>query len=364
MKKYQGIGIMTGTSMDGIDLACCDFFEESGKWRFEMVQSESVPMDPQWKARLQNLFGQSAEIYAKTDVYFAHYLGKSVQAFIEQHDLRPDFVASHGQTIFHQPDKNYTGQIGDGETMVSYLECPLVTNFRNKNVAKGGEGAPLVPFGEMHLWPDQQLFLNLGGIANMTWQQQAFDISPCNLVLNHLIADYMPGAEYDEGGKTAASGKVHPALFQALNALPYYHRKPPKSLGVEWINEHYFPTLSQFEVSHPDALATSTVHIAHQIGLAIQRLNIRDQQLLITGGGRHNSFLMQQIASQIEANHIQIVEADNAIVDFKEAIIFAFLGLFTLLGKPNTLAKATGTPDAVLGGSIHLPAKGFRPLLD
>lgn len=363
MKRYQGIGIMTGTSMDGIDLACCDFIQEGDGFRFELVKAESVPMDPQWAARLQNVFGQSAEVYAKTDVYFAHYLGKNIQAFIEKYDLRPDFVASHGQTIFHQPDKNYTAQIGDGETIVSYLDCPLVTNFRNKNVAKGGEGAPLVPFGEQYLWPEYDLFLNLGGIANMTWKQQAFDISPCNLVLNHLVADYMPGTAYDKNGEIAASGTIQPDLLAALNALPYYQRKPPKSLGVEWVNGHFLPALGQFEVTHPDALRTSVEHIAQQIGDAMHRLQIAEQQMLLTGGGRHNTFLMERIQAYAAPHNITLAEADNNTVDFKEAIIFGFLGLCTLLGKPNTLAKATGTQEAVLGGSIHLPAKGFRPLL-
>lgn len=355
---------MTGTSMDGIDLACCDFIAENGGWRFELVQAESVPMDPQWGSRLQNLFGQTAEVYAKTDVYFAHYLGENIQTFIQKYDLQPDFVASHGQTIFHQPDKSYTAQIGDGETMVSYLDCPLVTNFRNKNVAKGGEGAPLVPFGEQYLWPAYQLFLNLGGIANMTWKQQAFDVSPCNLVLNRLVSDYATGMAYDEGGKIAASGEINQELLSALNALPYYKRKPPKSLGVEWVNDHYFPTLNPFEVTHPDALRTSVEHMAQQLGLALQRFNITDQQLLVTGGGRHNTFLMERIQAHVAPHRITLAEADQDTVDYKEAIIFGFLGLFTLLGKPNTLAKATGTKAPVLGGSIHLPAKGFRSLLE
>lgn len=354
---------MTGTSMDGIDLACCDFWEEKGNWKFELVQAESIPMDPQWQARLQNLMGQSAEIYAKTDVYFAHFLGKHIQEFIQEYDLRLDFVASHGQTIFHQPEKNYTAQIGDGETLVSYLDCPLVTNFRNKNVAQGGEGAPLVPFGEQHLWPDYQLFLNLGGIANLSWKQRAFDVSPCNLVLNHLISDYAPELKYDEDGEIAASGEVHPELLAALDALPYYQRKPPKSLGVEWIKAYYLPTLNQFEVTHPDALRTSVEHIARQLSLALQRLHISRQPLLVTGGGRHNTFLMERIAVLLKDQGISIVEADADTVDYKEAIIFGFLGLFTLLGKPNTLAKATGAGAAVLGGSIHLPANGFRALI-
>ncbi len=361
MKKYRGIGVMTGTSMDGIDLACCDFVSKGKSWRFEVVAVESLPLDDIWRARLANLGSQSAEVYAKTDVYFAHYLGKHIQGFIEGKGLNPDFVASHGQTIFHRPEKNYTAQIGDGETLVSYLSCPLVSNFRNKNVAKGGEGAPLVPFGEQYLWPEHQLFLNLGGIANISWKQRAFDVSPCNLVLNQLVAAY--GMAYDEGGEIAASGDVHPELLQALNSLPYYRRKPPKSLGAEWVYDPFFKTLGAFELQPQDALRTAVEHIAQQIGLALQRLNTTGQQMLVTGGGRHNAFLMERISECISPLGGSFAATDDETIDFKEAIIFGFLGLFTLLGKPNTLAAATGSSEAVLGGSIHLPAQGFRSIL-
>ncbi len=347
--------------MDGLDIACCDFFEENGKYRFEVVVAETVGFDERWQNRLRKIADQNAEIYAKTHVYFGHWMGEQTRQFIDKHGLEPDFVASHGQTVFHQPHKSFTAQIGDGETMVASLPCPLVTNFRNKNVAAGGEGAPLVPFGEQYLFSDYQLFMNLGGIANMTWGEQAFDISPCNMVLNRIVQALDPDLAYDKDGELAASGAIDPALLEAMNALPYYRQRPPKSLGAEWVDTQFIPLFTQYQPAPLDALRTTVAHIAFQIALAAKRLGIRDQQMLITGGGYHNSFMREQIASHLAPLGIVVDRTVNlAIVDFKEAIIFAFLGLAALKGMPNTLAKATGTQLPVLGGAIHLPPHGWK----
>ena len=364
MQQYRGIGLMSGTSMDGLDMACCDFFEENGRYRFEVVAAETAPFDERWKNRLKKLPSQQAEVYAKTHVYFGHWMGEQTRGFMERHSLLPDFVASHGQTIFHQPSKNFTAQIGDGETMAAVLGCPVVTNFRNKNVAAGGEGAPLVPFGEQHLFPGYQLFLNLGGIANITWGGSAFDVCPCNMVLNRVVQAYQEEMAYDRGGELAAAGEVSPDLLSAFDALRYYQQRPPKSLGAEWVDQHFMPILVAHQPEPQQALRTMVEHIATQIALAAQRMGIRDQQMLVTGGGYHNTFLMERIQSHLTPLGITVDrEATPAIVDFKEAIIFAFLGLAALMGMPNTLAKATGTKVPILGGAIHLPPGGWKQLL-
>lgn len=360
MKQYQGIGLMSGTSMDGLDIACCNFTEESDdQYNFEIVATEQIPFDPKWQGRLQHIMEQSAEIYAKTDVYFGHWLGQQVKAFIEKHELKPDFVASHGQTIFHQPHKNFTGQIGDGETMVSYLNCPLVTNFRNKDVALRGEGAPLVPLGEKYLFPADHIYLNLGGFANMTFGDLAFDVSPCNIVLNHLVKGAVEGMEYDEGGKLAASGTLNEELLMGLNTLPYYRQKPPKTLGWEWVLNNILPILQRTEITLTDALHTLVVHIAEQISLAIVQLEAHKKSMFITGGGRHNAFLIEKITGAIAPHEVSIdTQLSNEMIDFKEAIIFAFLGLRVLTGKSSTLSTVTGASIAAPCGAIHLPPQG------
>lgn len=360
MNKYYGLGVMTGTSLDGIDLVFCHFIEDQNKWSFEIKAARTVEMEQVWHDRLYCLPDQNAEIFAKTNIYFGHYLGQAIRDFIEDEKINPQFVASHGQTIFHQPDKNITVQIGDGETIVSYLTCPLVTNFRNKDVASGGEGAPLVPFGERHLWPDLNLFLNLGGFANLSFKDLAFDISGCNLVLNHLANQKDEFLIYDHDGQISASGDFSGRLFQQLGNLEYYSVPPPKSLGKEWLDKEIFPLLNESGISIEDQMHTYTRHIAAEVKRGCEKIKAQGQTMLVTGGGAHNAFLMDCLKNALEPLEITFSEVpDERIINLKEAIVFAFLGLTTLLGKPNILASVTGAERDICGGSIHLPPRGW-----
>ena len=274
-KIYEGVGLMSGTSMDGIDLAYCRFVETNDhhsewvapiqRWSYEIRKSTTNPMQSEWYKRLSELGNQDAVTYAKTHVEFGHFLGKMMQDFLEREGLEPQFIASHGQTIFHQPEQQFTAQIGDGESMAAYLKVPLVTQFRNKDLALGGEGAPLVPMGEKCLFPSHTLFLNLGGIANLTLNDVAFDVCVCNLALNWLANRLIPGKPFDAGGEEAASGKVYSALLHTLNELAWYRLPPPKSLGKEWFEESVIPVLEAYEIPVCDKLATYTEHIAEMI---------------------------------------------------------------------------------------------------
>lgn len=361
MKTYRGIGLMSGTSMDGLDMAYCRFEIEGEQVQFQLEAARSVPFDERWYRRLSLLIDQSAEIYAKTDVYFGHFLGKAVQQFIQEEQLQPDFVASHGQTIFHQPDKNFTAQIGDGETLVSYLDCPLVTNFRNKDVALQGQGAPLIPLVEHYLFPEYALFLNLGGFSNLSFRGTAFDISSANGILNYLYQAAFPEAEtpFDPAGQTAASGRVHPELLEALNALPFYQLPPPKSLGWEWVMNALLPLVAEYAPPIEDALHTLVIHQCQQIARAMAGLSAGPQQVLVTGGGQHNRFMMDQLTLALQPHQIRIAQVDSKLIDFKEAIGFAFLGLRCLLGLPTVQAGATGASLPAVTGSIHVPPQGF-----
>lgn len=361
MKTFYGIGAMTGTSMDALDLAYCRFdISGEDQYAFSLEASAAIPIDPQWKARLLYLPQQSAEVFAKTHVYFGHWLGKAIREFIDNENLKPDFVAAHGQTIFHRPYKNYTVQIGDGESMVIHLPCPLVTNFRNKDVAMGGEGAPLVPMGEKYLLPDFKLFLNLGGFSNLSFGEIAFDISPCNILLNHLYQQYPDRTtDYDPEGGLAAGGTLQHDLLEALNSLPFYHQPPPKSLGWEWVEEVVLPVIGNFEYALPDLLHTCTIHIAGQIAKAVRVAGAEGNTLLTTGGGRHNTFLMETLEKELAVLNVPLDQTiTQEIIDFKEAIIFAFLGLRTLTGRSTTLSSVTGAEYDVVTGSIHLPPGG------
>lgn len=357
-KRYHGIGLMSGTSLDGIDLAYCQFEETGDSWSFELLKAETVELDPKWHDRLVCLPDQDAVTYAKTHVYFGHYLGQVTSAFIKRNNLKPQFVASHGQTIFHQPEKNYTSQIGDGETFVSYLDCPLVANFRNKDVALGGQGAPLVPFGEKYLFPDNRLFLNLGGFSNLTIGETAFDVCACNMALNWLVKNIDPTLKYDEDGKIAFSGQLDEGFLAAVNGLDYYQTPPPKSLGAEWFEASLLPILIHYDLEIPDKLRTYTRHIADQVAMALKSQGVQNEELMATGGGVHNSFLMDELTEALSPAGISLKTVDSDVVDYKEAIIFAFLGLNTLLGKANVLPSVTGSRVASPGGSIHLPISG------
>ncbi|MEM6347307.1 MAG: anhydro-N-acetylmuramic acid kinase, partial [Bacteroidota bacterium] len=350
----------SGTSMDGLDLAYCRFTLDGERLSFSLEASRAVAFDDRWRRRLSLLMEQSAEIYAKTHVYFGHFIGKALQAFLAEENLQPDFVACHGQTIFHQPEKNFTGQIGDGETIVSYLPCPLVSNFRNKDVALGGQGAPLIPLVEQYLFPEYKLFLNLGGFSNLAYQGTAFDVSSANGILNYLYMRARPETEtkYDPAGALAASGQLDQALLDALNAIPFYQLPAPKSLGWEWVEQVLLPTIAPFELPIEDVLHTLVIHQAQQIALGVKSLNCGPQSMLITGGGRHHRFMMAEIAKALAPLDVKIAETTDAIGDYKEAIGFAFLGLRTLLGLPTIQAGATGAQFPAVTGAIHLPARG------
>lgn len=355
---------MSGTSMDGLDLAFCTFWEADGKHHFQLEQAETVPFDGKWRSRLNFLPQQSAEIYAKTNVFFGHWLGQQINAFVDRHQLQPQFVAVHGQTIFHQPQKSFTAQIGEGETIATYLPCPIVTNFRSKDLALKGEGAPLIVLGEQLLFPDYQLFLNLGGIANISFQHQAFDVCPCNGILNAVYKLGIPEDEqgYDQEGAIAATGAVDEDLFQALNGLSYYRQPPPKTLGWEWVAAQVLPIAeSAINQGLPveDCLATLVEHVAFQIARAADKIDANGHDMLITGGGKHHTFFMERLAVHLRQKEIGIVaDVPDDWVDFKEAIVFGFLGLRTLQGAVNTVHTATGAQQASVSGSIHLPTDG------
>ena len=356
--EIRGIGVMTGTSLDGIDLVCCRFQLADGAYSFELEKAETIALDSSWQARIQHLPDQSAEVFAKTHIYFGHYLGQQIQGFINTLEQAPDFVASHGQTIFHQPARSFTFQLGDGETIASYLSCPLICNFRNKDVALKGEGAPLVPLGEQYLFPDHSLFLNLGGICNLSWQQQAFDVTACNLILNGVYQHHY-GGSFDPGGAAAAAGQQVVELREALDRLEYYRQAPPKSLGWEWIEQEMYPLIRRFDAAPDDILHSLCLHIAGQIARAVSKLQTGPQPMLVTGGGRHHTFLMRCIREALAPFEIDIdTKTPMEIVDFKEAIIFAFLGLRLLESKPTSLATVTGATRDVVAGSIHLPPDG------
>lgn len=342
---------MSGTSLDGIDLALCDIDERG----YKILAAETVPYYDDWRRRLSTLENASAYEYALANVELGHLFGQTINRFLEGKE-RPEAIASHGHTIFHQPHLGLTTQIGDGDAIAAETGLPVVFNFRTLDVALGGQGAPLVPIGDELLFGEYDACLNLGGIANVSYRTEgkriAYDICPCNMALNRLAA--LLGYPYDEGGRNARGGEVHTCLLHELDALEYYALAEPKSLGKEWFVGQFWPLVKAFLGVTPstprvrNALATVTSHVALQISRILERQHIKT--LLVTGGGAWNSYLLELVEKYCP--EVRITVPDALIVNYKEALIFALLGYLRLKGEVNTLASVTGAKFDSIGGNI------------
>lgn len=359
------IGLMSGTSLDGVDLACCQFsglskktensdYSEDSKYpdftnfSWKLLAADTIPYNDAWRKRLSTLEKASAYEYALANVELGHYFGKLVSDFIKRHNLCPDYVASHGHTIFHQPPLGLTTQIGDGDSIAAECGLPVVFNFRTLDVALGGQGAPLVPIGDRILFADYDACLNLGGIANISYGSNsriAFDICPCNMALNLLAQRF--GKPYDKGGNIAKSGETVEPLLRRLNELKYYRQPAPKSLGKEWFVSDFQPIIND-EYSVQDTMRTVTDHIAMQIAAVINANSIRS--MLVTGGGAKNCFLIERL--RVLVPDCKIIIPSDDIIDFKEAIIFALLGHLRLNRCPNCLRSVTGAAHDNIGGNL------------
>lgn len=356
MGMYRVIGIMSGSSMDGVDLAFCELAEHNGSWTYAIHAAETVPYEMKWRNRLSQLYKQTAMIYAKTDAYYGRYLGDLVNAFINKHRIHADFIASHGHTVFHSPSEGYTSQIGHGAFIHAATGLPVVSDFRTTDIAMGGQGAPLVPIGDKYLFGEYGFCLNLGGFANITANSNgtmhAFDIAPCNVVLNRTAR--LLELQYDEDGNEAAKGILQPDLLNDLNAIEFYSQPWPKSLNREWINKVFWPVAKNYRIAPQDKLATLCEHIAMQIAESIrvikQHYEVNNQKLLVTGGGAFNKFLVGRLREHCA---LDTEVPDETTVNFKEALIFAFLGALRLQQKNNCLSSVTGAEEDNAGGAMY-----------
>lgn len=342
---------MSGTSLDGVDLAHCSFRNEDNHFDFKINKCTTIEYSESWRKRLSGLPFQSAAEYARTHVEYGRYLGSLVKSFADSVGLSTDAVASHGHTIFHDPAKGYTSQIGEGAALASNCGITVICDFRTTDVGYGGQGAPLVPIGDEQLFGDYAYCLNIGGFANISFEKEgkrvAFDICPANIVLNKLSEK--TGQAFDRDGITAAAGKLNKTLLERLNSLDYYRQPPPKSLGREWVEQKISPILEDFAYALPneDLMHTFVEHIAIQIGS-----NTAPGKLLVTGGGAFHTYLINRI--KVHSPSV-IILPEKEVIEFKEALIFAFLGMLRLLEKPNCLASVTGARKNSCGGAIYLP---------
>lgn len=338
---------MSGTSLDGLDI-CCVSFDYDGKWNYRIVKAESEEYPDSLRDRLASAQGMSAREYALLHSDYGLYLGGRVKSFVERNGLKVDLVASHGQTVFHQPSIRFTSQIGSGAGIAAVSGIDTVCDFRTTDVALGGQGAPLVPIGDSVLFGDYDYCLNLGGFSNISFEsggkRLAYDISPVNYVLNHYAS--LLGFRYDRDGENARGGKICPGLLDRLNALPFYVKEGPKSLGREWVEEEVYPLIDSFGLPVEDVLATFVEHVAVQTGR-----HVRGGRVLVTGGGARNVFLVERMRHH--APQAEYVVPDTLTIDFKEALIFALLGALYAADVPNCLSTVTGASRDNIGGCLY-----------
>ena len=349
---------MSGTSLDGLDMAYCHFRAKSDTWEFDIVKTRHTGYTEDLKDKLKNTITLSAIDHMRLDHGYGIWLGQQVRAFVAEEGLDVDFIASHGHTSHHRPELGITCQLGSGQHIANASGSTTICDFRSNDVALGGQGAPLVPIGDHFLFSQYTFCLNLGGICNISFLHQgkriAYDIGVANMLLNHLSA--MGEMPYDEGGKYAASGTVNQELLEALNTLPYYKQSFPKSTGYEWFTGSLLPLVNQHKDSLENLLCTAVHHITDQISLQIMsHITSVQASVLVTGGGAHNDFLINLLRKKL-GERVDIIVPDRTLVDFKEALVFGFMGVLRMQHKTNVLASVTGAERDSVSGVIYLPS--------
>lgn len=338
---------MSGTSLDGLDL-CYAKFQKNDVWNFEILKAETVSYPEEWEDRLRHSIHVSSQELMQLHSDYGFFLGEKVMEFIQKnHISNVDVIASHGHTVFHQPDKKFTTQIGDGRAIKEITKIPVVYDFRTLDVLKGGNGAPLVPIGDQYLFSEYDACVNIGGFSNISLQKNgkriAFDICPVNIVLNRYAKQL--GKKYDENGEIARVHHPDQKTIERLNALNYYQQLPPKSLGIEWVNDFFISELNA--LSPEKILSTCTEHFAFQISKILNEFHLK--KVLFSGGGAYNSYLMERIKSLTNS---ETMIANPMITEFKEALIFAFMGILRMKNEINVLASATGASEDHCSGLL------------
>lgn len=368
---YNVIGLMSGSSLDGLDIAFVEFTETAGKWAYDIKCAACIEYENEWIEKLKNAIHFSALDYQILHTDYGRYLAEKVNEFSDKFQLQHkiSLIASHGHTTFHFPEKKMTHQLGDGAAIAAEAELPVVTDLRSVDIAFGGQGAPIVPLGEKLLFPDYHYFLNIGGIANISINNKqtnnpdspsdkneiiAFDICAANRVLNMLASE--KNKAYDEDGKMASSGKINETLLEKLNSLEYFSLPYPKSLGNSFGTDIIFPLIKSFNLTTDDSLATYVEHISVQIKHALQSYFSKTeiQQLMITGGGAFNKFLVERISRHLQEINFEVFIPEDDVVIYKEALIMALLGTLRWREQYTVLSSVTGAKRNSIGGALWL----------
>lgn len=346
--KWFVIGLMSGTSLDGVDLVYVSFEKKGDQYAYSIISSETISYSNGWETKLKNAFNEDNSYLLELDIELGKYFGNLINAFIKSNGIETvDFISSHGHTIFHKPEEGVTLQIGNGSLISQVTGIKTIFDFRTQDVALGGQGAPLVPIGDRLLFSDYEYCLNLGGFANISYEEKevrkAFDICPVNIVMNHFSKKL--GFDYDDRGQIAASGAIDSNLLNDLNGLEFYRDTTPKSLGYEFVVEYVFPLIENYQLPVNDVLRTFIAHIVDQI---TTKINSRGQ-IFVTGGGAFNTYLIHQMQMRLSNS---VIVPESTLINFKEALIFAFLGVLRNENEPNCLKSVTGASKNHSSGRI------------
>lgn len=350
-QNYNVIGVMSGTSLDGVDLAHIKFKINNNKWSYEIYECDTISYTTEILSKLKKGINLSQEELSDLNIEYTNLLGNIISEFITKNNISNiDAVCSHGHTILHQPQNGFTLQIGNLPEIAKIVKQKVVCDFRVQDVKLGGQGAPLVPIGDSILFSEYDYCLNLGGFSNISFEENnqriAFDISPVNTVLNFYANTF--GLDYDDKGKISASGKINSELLTELNNLEFYQKSFPKSLGFEFVKETVLPLIESYSISTEDKMKTFTEHIAIQIG---EILKSKSGKLLVSGGGVYNDFLIERMKAHLPT--IEIIIPDEKTIQYKEALIFALLGVLKLRNEINVLASVTGAEHNHCSGKIY-----------
>ncbi|MCX2720395.1 anhydro-N-acetylmuramic acid kinase [Lentiprolixibacter aurantiacus] len=358
MKKHKVLALMSGTSLDGLDMAYCHFAKSDSRWTFEIKKTRQVAYERERREVLKLAITLPALEHTCLHNEYGTWLGQQVRSFIAEEGLDVDFVSSHGHTSHHQPHKGVSWQLGSGQHLANACGLQTVCDFRSNDVALGGQGAPLVPIGDQELFGDYTFCLNLGGISNISLHHKgkriAYDIGVANMMLNHICQK--SGFLFDEGGALAAKGTINEPLLDALNNVEYYRLPFPKSTGYEWFLNDLVPLLEQYPDSLENQLCTAVEHITSQVADQVRIFGQnKGRTLLVTGGGAHNKFLIGQLSEKLSGN-AEVVVPDATLVDYKEALVFGLMGVMRMENEINILSSVTGAERDSTGGVIYYPA--------
>ncbi len=359
MNSYQpsfAIGAMSGSSLDALDLAYCSFWQHEELWKWELIEKSSIPIPVEWQRVLKEAPQYDLKNFSEIHIKFGSWLGKQIDTFCRTGNLRPNIVVSHGHTLLHNPDKKYTVQLGHGAAVAGECGFPVLCDVRSSDVNQGGQGAPLAHIADVHLLPGYDAYINLGGIANITFLKDinlAYDVCFANQILNRLANQI--GLEYDRNGEMARNGHVSEQLRVDLNTDPYYHLPPPKSLDNQYVIDQMGKSVWNSDIGVKDKLATCTFFIAKMLTDEITKYLPQGGHVLISGGGTNNSHLMHELNNLGAKKSIRMVKAPPEILEYKEAIFMAFMGILYLEDLPNCLSSFTGAGKDTINGALYKP---------